>query len=208
MTILDFAAHVQDYTQNVLKVLLWVVFLNLINWIFLGSFLNYFGIHPRKIRGLLGILFAPVLHGNLGHIFSNAIPFYALSLIMIATLGPHDYLINCFIISLVSGALIWIAARPGIHIGASALITGMYGWLVALTYAEPNLLHAFMLGILFLYFGTILLGVLPAEEHVSWEGHLLGLVAGVLAYYYHQELMYYFYEILYFLTKIGVFLPF
>ncbi|NBV29430.1 rhomboid family intramembrane serine protease [bacterium] len=108
------------------------------------------------------------------------------------------------IIGLISGLLIWLFARRAIHIGASALITGMYSWLVCYTIYEPSLLNGIILGILFLYFGFIVIGILPEESHVSWEGHLLGLIAGMMTYYYLYDLMNYYEEILIGITEIKI----
>ncbi|NBW58192.1 rhomboid family intramembrane serine protease [bacterium] len=204
MQIFNFVENIKLYSENLFILISYVLVFNLINWIFLGSILNIFGIYPRKLLGSPGIVAAPILHGNFQHFVSNAIPFYWLSLLMIAIAGELDYYVILCIIGLISGLLIWLFARRAIHIGASALITGMYSWLVCYTIYEPSLLNGIILGILFLYFGFIVIGILPEESHVSWEGHLLGLIAGMMTYYYLYDLMNYYEEILIGITEIKI----
>jgi membrane associated rhomboid family serine protease len=187
MDLLDFLSNIHFYSENIFKIMGYVFILDCINWMFFGSLLNVLGIHPRKLIGIPGIILAPLLHGNLQHYLSNAFPFFFLSLIMIMTTGEGIYFDLCIMISLLSSFLIWMFARPGIHIGASALITGMYGWLVCLTLYEPTALHAAILGLLFIYFGFIAAGILPADGPLSWEGHLLGLVSGIVIYHYTTQ---------------------
>jgi membrane associated rhomboid family serine protease len=189
MDLLDFLKNVQSYSENIFMIMSYVFILNVINWVFLGSILNLLGIYPRKLIGLPGILFAPVLHMNLMHYISNAFAFVFLSLMMIAVSGEANYYLFSCMISIVSGLFIWLFARGGLHIGASAVITGMYGWLICLTWYNPTLINALLLGVLFFYFGFILLGVLPAEKHVSWEGHLFGLISGAIVYHYPYKLL-------------------
>jgi membrane associated rhomboid family serine protease len=206
MQIFNFIENIQLYSGNLFILISYVLVFNLINWIFLGSILNIFGIYPRKLLGSPGIVAAPILHGNFQHFLSNAIPFYWLSLLMIAVAGESDYYVILCIIGLMSGLFIWLFARRAIHIGASALITGMYSWLVCYTIYEPSFLNGVILGILFLYFGFIVIGILPEEAHVSWEGHLLGLIAGILTYYYFYQVMNYYEEILMSITEIQIWL--
>lgn len=87
------------------------------------------------------------------------------------------------IITLISGVLIWLFAKPGIHVGASSVITGYWGLLVS-DIVQQGTLTAIILGIISLYyFAGIFFGIFPSKKGVSWEGHLFGLLAGLATSY-------------------------
>ena len=157
----------------------WLVYvLNL----FAHQRLLYLVIIPRRLIGLPGILFAPLLHADFNHLFFNTIPLLVLSDFLLIN-GFHYFLIVTLSITCLSGLLIWCFAKPGIHIGASALITGYWGLLVSNIY-EQGSLTAFILGGLSLYyFFGIFLGLFPSDKGISWQGHLFGLIAGLVVSY-------------------------
>lgn len=141
------------------------------------------GIIPRHLRGLPGILFAPLLHANFNHLFFNSIPLLVLSNFILIN-GQLLYYKVTLSITLLSGFGIWLLGKPGLHIGASALITGYWGYLVANLF-QYNSLTTLILGFISLYyFAGIFLGVFPGKKGVSWEGHLFGLLAGVAVSYF------------------------
>lgn len=149
---------------------------------FINSRILLLGIIPRQIRGLPGIIFAPLLHANFNHIFFNSIPLLVLSNFILID-GLHYYLVVTIMITLLSGLAIWCCAKPGLHIGASALITGYWGFLICNIY-QNGTLTTLILGLLSLYyFAGIFLGIFPREKGVSWQGHLFGLLAGIATSY-------------------------
>ena len=150
--------------------------------IFLGQRLLYLGIHPRQLIGLPGILFCPLLHANFNHLFFNTIPLVVLSNFLLIN-GISYYLIVTLFITLISGFLIWCFAKPGIHVGASALITGYWALLVSNIYQEGSVTAVILGGISLYYFAGLFLGIFPRERGVSWEGHLFGLMAGLAVSY-------------------------
>lgn len=140
------------------------------------------GIIPRHAIGLPGLLFAPLLHANFNHIFFNSIPLVVLSNFILVS-GLDIYLIVTSCITLLSGLAIWCFAKPGLYIGASALITGYWGYLVINLY-QSGTLTTIILGLLSLYyFAGIFLGIFPSQKGVSWEGHLFGLISGFITSY-------------------------
>ena len=157
--------------------MLWGI--NLVNWYLLGSRLNIFGIWPRKPFGLIGIIFSPVLHKNFNHLFFNSIPLFALSL-FVMTYGITLYAMITIIIIILEGLLTWLFGRRGIHIGASSLITGYFGFILVSAYSRPSITTLFLAALTLYYFGSIILSLFPTEEKVSWEGHLLGFIAGIM----------------------------
>ena len=172
-------------TQNNIRILGIIL---LIPWsiFIITQFINrnvlLLGIIPRHVRGLPGIIFAPLLHANFNHLFFNSIPLLVLSNFILVN-GLQYYLETTLIITVLSGFAIWCCAKPGLHIGASALITGYWGFLICNIY-QNGTLTTIILGVLSLYyFAGIFLGIFPREKGVSWQGHLFGLLAGLAASY-------------------------
>ncbi len=191
MDVLVFSEYMQEYMQDLAYGMAGVYVFDLFNMVVLQGFFNIFGIHPRKLIGLPGILLSPFLHANTEHFVMNAIPFFFISLMMIAILD-WDFLFLCLgAITISSGLLTWIVGRRGIHIGASGLVTGMFGWVLYWTIYHPNLVNIVILSLLVLYFGSIFLGIVPTHSKISWEGHLMGLIAGILCAKYPQALIMY-----------------
>ena len=157
----------------------WLVFaLNAI----VGKRLFWLGIFPRRLHGLWGILFSPFLHANFNHLFFNSIPLLVLSNFVLID-GLPIFLEVTAIIMLLSGLLLWCFGKSGLHIGASALITGYWGFLVS-NILQQGTFKAIILGVISLYyFAGIFLGIFPGKKGVSWEGHLFGLLAGLAASY-------------------------
>ncbi|HAF86996.1 MAG: rhomboid family intramembrane serine protease [Legionellaceae bacterium] len=150
--------------------------------ILLAKRLLWLGIFPRRLHGMFGIVCAPLLHANFNHIFFNSIPLVVLSDFLLIE-GLVYFLSVTIFITLLSGFLIWCVARPGLHVGASALITGYWGFLVINMYHQTGI-TTFILGILSLYyFAGIFFGIFPSNKGYSWEGHLCGLIAGISVNY-------------------------
>jgi membrane associated rhomboid family serine protease len=161
-----------------LVAIMWV--LELVDILVFGQKLNLYGIIPRHLIGLRGILFAPFLHGGLGHLIANTIPFLVLGWFVMLQ-ETRDFFVVTAITMLVSGLGVWLFGAPGVHVGASALIFGYLGFLLLRGYFErnfPSILLSLVVG--FLYGGAIW-GVLPTRPGISWEGHLFGFIGGVIA---------------------------
>ena len=171
-----------EHTQAVMPVLASIVLLLFAVWIInllLGGRLLYLGILPRHPIGLLGIIFSPFLHANFNHLFYNLLPLLVLSDFILVQ-GLDLYLIVTVAITILSGFLVWCFGKKGLHVGASGLITGYWGWLVMNMYQGGSLLTIILGVISVYYFAAIFFGIFPSDKGVSWEGHLFGLVAGVV----------------------------
>ncbi len=141
--------------------------------------LLYFGIIPRHIMGVPGILLAPLLHANVDHVFFNSIPLLILGNFLLIH-GLDYFLLVTLLITFISGVFIWCFAKSGLYIGASSVITGYWSLLVLNSYQERTI-TAFILGFISLYyFAGIFYGLFPSKKGVSWQGHVFGLVAGLL----------------------------
>jgi membrane associated rhomboid family serine protease len=142
--------------------------------------LDIYGIIPRHAIGLRGILFAPFLHGNFAHLIGNTVPFIALGwLIMLRE--TSDFLWVSLITGFVSGLGTWLFGSSGIHIGASGVIFGYLGYLLARGYFERSMTAIAMSLFVGALYGSLIWGVLPTRIGISWEGHLFGFIGGVLA---------------------------
>lgn len=149
--------------------------------IVLGGALNSYGVRPHQLIGLRGIVFAPFLHGGLGHLIANTIPFLVLGWFVMLQ-ETRDFFVVTGITMLVSGLGTWlVGSSNSVHIGASGIIFGYLGFLLLRGYFErnfPSILLSLIVG--FLYGGTIW-GVLPIQYGVSWQMHLFGFIGGVIA---------------------------
>ncbi len=156
---------------------MWVV--EIING-FIGHRLSVWGILPRSTPGLIGIPLSPILHGSFNHVLSNTIPFLVLGGLVGLRGGQKLVGISLFII-VAGGAGVWLLGRPAIHVGASGLVFGYFGYLLAGGWYDRRPLSIIVAVAVFFLYGGLLFGVLPTVGFVSWEGHLFGLIAGVSA---------------------------
>jgi membrane associated rhomboid family serine protease len=142
--------------------------------------LNIYGILPRQIIGLRGIVFAPFLHGGLGHLIANSLPFLILGWFVMLQ-ETSDFFVVTGITMLVSGLGVWLFGSPGLHIGASGVIFGYLGFLLLRGYFERNIPSILLSLIVAVLYGSTIWGVLPLQQGISWEGHLFGFIGGVVA---------------------------
>jgi len=167
--------------------ILWLI--NLINFIFHYR-LNLLGIWPRTSYGLIGIFFTPFLHSNFSHLFFNSIPLFVLTNLILIQGYKTFYLVSIAVIIL-SGLAIWLFGKPGIHVGASALIMGYFGYLLANAYYQLTA-TTIILAILCLYYlSGLFFSLIPTgEKGISWEGHVFGFLAGILVAYLSHGFIY------------------
>ncbi len=157
--------------------IMWVV--ELINLPFGHGISRSLGIIPRDVSGLPGILLSPFLHFGLLHIGANTLPFAVLGG-LVSVQGPRRFVLVSLIIMLVSGTAVWLLARNGAHAGASGLIFGYFGYLLAAGWYARSIGSLLIALAVAFFYGGMIFGVVPLRAYVSWEGHLFGLLAGVL----------------------------
>lgn len=146
-----------------------------------GNALDAYGIMPRTEDGLVGIATAPVLHFGFDHLVGNTVPVLVLGFLALAT-GIARGLVATAVIWVVGGLGVWLFAQPGSnHAGASVLVFGWIVYLVVRGLLDRRTTEVLIgVAVFVLYSGT-LLGVLPGQPGVSWQGHLFGAVGGFLA---------------------------
>lgn len=147
--------------------------------------LSFLGIYPRTIKGSIGILTSPFIHGDIQHLVSNTFP-----LVILGTGLFFFYrriALEVFIIIYVStGLWVWAIARPAFHIGASGLVYGLAAFLffIGLLRKDARSLAVSMV-VVFLYHG-LFAGVFPLSAGISWESHLLGACSGIMCAFYYR----------------------
>lgn len=174
-----FIEHSKYYILPWLGILgiLWAF--NIFNWM-IGSRLNILGIYPRNIFGLIGIPFSPLLHQDFTHLLFNSIPLFVLGLVLLAR-GLETFIWVTLVVTVVGGFAVWLFGRKALHIGASGLISGYFGYILVTAYLHPSYITILLAALVLYYFGSIFFGIFPQEEQVSWESHLLGFLSGIIA---------------------------
>ena len=143
--------------------------------------LDQLGIRPRSLVGLIGIALAPVLHMGFGHLAANTLPFLVLGWLILLR-NTRDLFLVTAVTALASGLGVWIfGASSSVHIGASGVIFGYFGYLLLRGYFERSALSIALSLVVGLFYGGMIWGVFPTYFRVSWEGHLFGFLGGVLA---------------------------
>ncbi|MBI9035426.1 MAG: rhomboid family intramembrane serine protease [Bacteroidales bacterium] len=158
---------------------LWLV--QLLNFISGYIFLDY-GILPRHISGLMGIILSPFIHGSFIHLVSNSIPLLVfLSLMLI--FYEKEFLLVSILGTLLTGLLIWLFGRLSIHVGASGMVYCLAGFLVAIGIFRKDVISLIVSISIIALYGGMVWGILPLKSWISWEGHLFGLLSGILFAY-------------------------
>jgi membrane associated rhomboid family serine protease len=146
-----------------------------------GQWLDADGIVPRSVDGLDGILWAPLLHGSWAHLIANTLPFLIFGFLVMAH-GIGRFVVVTGVIWLVGGLGVWLTGAQGtVHIGMSGVIFGWLTYLLVRGFFARSGRQILLAVVLFFLWGSVLLGVLPGQPGVSWQGHLFGALAGVLA---------------------------
>lgn len=165
-------------------VILWIV--KFIEIILDTSFADY-GVFPRHLEGLIGIITAPLIHADFEHLTSNSIPMLVLGAALIYFYKEVAYQVF-FFSYLLSGFWLWIIGRENYHIGASGVLYGLVTFLFFSGVLRKHTgLMALSLLVVFLY-GGLVWGIFPLFKVISWESHLCGSLAGILlAFVYRKE---------------------
>lgn len=145
----------------------------------LGLDASPFGVRPRTVAGLAGILFAPLMHASFEHLLQNTLPLVILGTAMLH-LYPQASRIVLPAVWLGPGIAVWLLARGGVHLGASGIVYGLiaYVFTAGLIRLDRRALAA-ALAVAMLY-GAAVWGVLPIQRSHSWETHLAAALIGVV----------------------------
>ena len=179
------SAKINIYTALSLISIIWIV--ELVN-LLMNHKLVEFGIYPRTLNGLIGIPLSPLIHGSIWHAISNTLPIFVLSVFMLIVQKHHFWLITALII-IFSGGLVWIFSRNSFHIGASGLVFGYFGAIIMHAGILRNFKSILILILtVILYGGTIVVGLLPVQEFISYESHIFGFTTGLGIVYFLEKI--------------------
>ena len=155
--------------------LIWLI--DIVNWA-LALELQRFGVRPRQLAGLPGILLAPLLHGGPVHLVANSLPLLVLGTGMLY-LYPNSALTVLPAVYLGPGVAVWLFAEGGVHVGSSGLVYGLasYVFVAGVLRLDRRAIAASLL-VSFLY-GSLVWGVLPIQPGVSWQTHLAAALIGL-----------------------------
>ena len=158
--------------------LLWAVLT--INSVLGGSLLAY-GVRPRSVEGLRGIIFAPFLHANVAHLVANTVPLLVLGWLVLLRDARH--FIPVTLIAMLGGGLAaWLLGAPNsVHIGASGVVFGYFGFLVLAGWFARSMGSIVLSVVVTAIWGGAVLDVLPGQPGISWEAHLGGFIGGAMA---------------------------
>jgi len=147
----------------------------------LGGALDDEGIIPRQVDGLDGVLWAPFLHAGWAHLLANTLPVLVLGFLAMAG-GIRQFVVVTATIWIVAGLGTWLTGGENtVHIGASSLIFGWLTFLLVRGFFARSFGQILLAVVLFMVYGGALLGVLPGQPGISWQGHLFGAIGGLLA---------------------------
>lgn len=168
----------------ILVILIWLV--KLIEVVF-GIRLGYLGIKPLSAEGLIGIVTSPMVHADFSHLMANTLPLFFLSAGLFYFYRKIAYTVF-ILIYLITGLWVWVFARDAYHIGASGVVYGLASFLFFSGVFRKDMRFAAISLIIAFVYGGMLWGILPIKAQMSWESHLMGLIAGlVIAYFFRNE---------------------
>lgn len=138
------------------------------------------GIIPRELHGLAGIIFAPFIHADFPHLIANSISLIILGFILAST-EDRGIVYILFAVMLLGGLGTWAIGRSGtVHIGASGVIYGILGYLIARGFFRKDFKSVIVSVLVLFMYGGMIFGVLPTVPHMSWESHLCGFLSGII----------------------------
>lgn len=168
------------FSPVLMLAVIWAVFLT--EHLLAANWADY-GVFPRQQSGLKGVLFMPLLHGSWGHILSNTPPLAAL-MAMLWFFYPRVAAPAFVMVYLLSGLATWTFARAGVyHIGASGVVYGLVAFLFWNGIFRRNLKAIVIALVVLFYYGGLFMGIVPGQAGISWDGHLMGALAGVVVAY-------------------------
>lgn len=147
-----------------------------------------YGIMSRRIWGLKGIITGPLVHGSWGHLASNTIPLFVLTAISIYFY--RKVAMRAFwMVYVFTGVAVWLFARPVSHIGASGVIYGLVAFIFWNGIFRRSLRSIILAAMVMLLYSGMFMGILPDQEGISWESHLLGSLVGIfVSFWFKGEL--------------------
>ena len=141
--------------------------------------LDRFGLKPREVDGLWGVLASPFLHASWWHLISNMAPFVLLGWVVLLS-GLRTWLVVTAIVMFGGAIATWLIAPAGVIVGSSGVVFGWMGYLIARAFFARRLLWIVIAVFVAFFFSGLFAGLLPSiSSNVSWQAHVCGFAAGV-----------------------------
>jgi membrane associated rhomboid family serine protease len=157
-------------------IILWLI--QITNALFNLELVQY-GVYPREIAGLRGVLFAPLIHGSFAHLFSNTLPLLVMGTAML--LGyPRSSKLVLPVIYFGVGLMVWIFGRESFHVGASGINFGLLAFVFVIGALRWDKKAIALSCLVFFMYGSMIWGIFPTEPGVSFESHFFGALIGIL----------------------------
>jgi len=141
--------------------------------------LSHWGIYPREVDGIKGIFAAPLIHSGWQHLISNSAPLFV-SMSIIHYFYKRVAVSSFFLIYLLTGFAVWMFGRSVYHIGASGVVYGLISFIFWSGVFRRNIKSIVLSLIVTILYVGYLEGIVPFQEGISWESHLLGLIVGII----------------------------
>jgi len=146
--------------------------------------LNHFALVPRQASKFFGILAMHFLHWNIPHLLSNTLPLVILGFLVCVNGKGKQVTLS---IMLLTGLLVWLFARDGVHAGASGLVLGYWGYLLSSAFFERSFRNSLIAIVTFLIYGGIVISLLDFRDSTSFEGHIFGFIAGIFSAWFWRN---------------------
>ena len=175
-SIVKFFDELYQRGKIVLLIIAWLWIIHLIGYLVP---IRQYGVHPREISGLPGIVIAPFLHADFNHLLANSLSLAIFASLLIL-IERRNFFAIVLLLMVITGALTWLLARSANHIGASGVIFGMFSYLLVCGYFRREIQFIAISILVLLLYGSMIYGVMPTSAHISWESHLFGFIAGIV----------------------------
>jgi membrane associated rhomboid family serine protease len=143
--------------------------------------LDRFGLVPRTIHGLPGVVTMPFLHANAGHLAANTFPFLLVGWVVLVS-GVREFLLTTLLVVVAGGLATWVVGPSATIVGVSALVFGWLGYLISRAVFGRRLGWILVAIGMLAFFGGLFAGLLPTSHHyVAWQAHVCGFLAGGVA---------------------------
>ncbi len=151
--------------------------------------LGFLGILPNMYSGLIGVFFAPLIHGSSMHLYANIFPVVILgsSLYFFYDRVADQVFFYCYFMT---NCIVWLFGRPYYHIGASGLVYGLAMFLIAFGFFRGSFKSIVISVVIIIFYGGIIYGIMPTDKNISWESHLSGAVVGMMMAFFTSNKKY------------------
>ncbi|MDM7859668.1 rhomboid family intramembrane serine protease [Alteromonas sp. ASW11-36] len=173
---------VKTHLRFILVICFVLIIIEIIN-MFTGRMLSGFGLLPRSVNSLPMIFTSPFIHGNWAHLLANLTTLVVMLLLMTTQNQRRMLGISLWIITF-TGLCVWLFGRTAMHLGASGVVYGYFGFLLLAGWRSKRKRMMFISIVVAILYGSLLLGILPTGGFVSWESHLFGFISGIIAAWY------------------------